>query len=245
MANADQPYFELNPAPPSKSSWARRVGRWLGKALLWFVLISIGWVLLYRLIDPPITYLMIRNGISGAPIEKDWANLSGMTANLPYAAIAAEDAGFCAHHGFDLRAINKARKANARGKNLRGGSTISQQTAKNVFLWPNRSYLRKGLEAWFTVLIEILWPKRRIMEVYLNVAEWGPGVYGAQAAAQFYFDKDADALNRTEAARLVSILPSPKKWSPKTPGKRVQRKARNVRRALRAVRNEFSGCLQP
>jgi monofunctional glycosyltransferase len=223
----------------------QRITRWLLKALLWFVIISIGWVLLYRLIDPPITYLMIRNGISGAPIEKDWTDLEDMTANLAYAAIAAEDAGFCKHNGFDFEAMNKARKANARGKKLRGGSTISQQTAKNVFLWPDRSYVRKGLEAWFTALIELLWPKRRIMEVYLNVAEWGPGIYGAQAAAQYYFDKDADKLTRTQAARLVSILPSPKKWSPKTPGKRLQRKARNVRRALGTVRNDFSGCLKP
>jgi monofunctional glycosyltransferase len=245
VKTAEPGYFELNPDSKPVLPLAKRFWQLLLKLLLWFVGISIGWVLLYRLIDPPITYLMIRNGISGAPIEKGWTNLEDMTVNLPYAAIAAEDAGFCKHHGFDMAAINKARKANARGKTLRGGSTISQQTAKNVFLWPNRSYVRKGLEAWFTVLIEMLWPKRRIMEVYLNIAEWGPGVYGAQAAAQYYFDKDADALTRTEAARLVSILPSPKKWSPKTPGKRVQRKARNVRRALGTVRNDFSGCLKP
>lgn len=244
MANVDPTYFELNPAPARKRRWASYVMRLLCKALLWFVVISIGWVLLYRLIDPPITYLMLRNGIAGAPIDKDWADLEAMTVNLPYAAIAAEDAGFCKHNGFDFSAIERARKANARGKKLRGGSTISQQTAKNVFLWPNRSYVRKGLEAWFTVLIETLWPKRRIMEVYLNVAEWGPGIYGAQAASRYYFDKDADALTRTQAARLVSILPSPKKWSASTPGKRVQRKARNVRRALGTVRNEFSGCLR-
>jgi monofunctional glycosyltransferase len=245
MAIADPPYFELNPAPARKRGWISRGLGLIWKALLWFVIVSIGWVLLYRLIDPPVTYLMLRNGLAGAPIDKDWTGLEDMTANLPYAAIAAEDAGFCKHSGFDFSAIERARKANARGKKLRGGSTISQQTAKNVFLWPNRSYLRKGLEAWFTVLIEVLWPKRRIMEVYLNVAEWGPGVYGAQAASRYYFDKDANALTRTQAARLVSILPSPKKWSPNTPGKRVQRKARNVRRALGTVRTDFSGCLKP
>ncbi len=245
MTSADPPYFQLNPAPARKRKLLLRGLRFIWKLLLWFVIISIAWVLLYRLIDPPITYLMLRNGLAGAPIDKDWTDLEDMTANLPYAAIAAEDAGFCKHHGFDFSAIERARKANARGKKLRGGSTISQQTAKNIFLWPDRSYVRKGLEAWFTVLIETLWPKRRIMEVYLNVAEWGPGIYGAQAASRYYFDKDADALTRTQAARLVSILPSPKKWSASSPGKRVQRKARNVRRALGAVRNEFSGCLKP
>jgi monofunctional glycosyltransferase len=244
MTAADQSYYKLNPEPQKKASWMRHVLRILRKILLWFLIITIGWVLLYRLIDPPITWLMIRNGVSGAPIEKDWVDLEDMTPNLPYAAIAAEDAHFCDHHGFDFTAMEKARKANARGKTLRGGSTISQQTAKNVFLWPNRSYVRKGLEAYFTGLIELLWPKRRIMEVYLNIAEWGPGIYGAQAASQYYFNTDADKLSRTQAARLISILPSPKKWSPKSPGKRLQRKARNVRRALGTVRNEFSGCLK-
>ncbi len=244
MGSVSHSYFELNPQAPPRRRWSARLWRLLGKAVLWFFIISIGWVLLYRLIDPPATYLMVRNAIDGAPIEKEWVDLEDMTINLPYAAIAAEDARFCEHSGFDFAAMNKARKANANGRKLRGGSTISQQTAKNVFLWPNRSYVRKGLEAWFTLLIETLWPKRRIMEVYLNVAEWGPGVYGAQAASQYYFDKDADKLSRTQAARLVSILPSPKKWSPNAPSKRLQRKARNVRRALGTVRNEFSGCLK-
>jgi monofunctional glycosyltransferase len=244
MTAADTAYFELNPPPTRKRGWGAKLWRLGWKSLMWFFILSIAWVLLYRLIDPPVTYLMLRNAIDGAPIEKDWADLEDMTVNLPYAAIAAEDGRFCEHDGFDFKAIEKARKANARGKKLRGGSTISQQTAKNVFLWPNRSYVRKGLEAWFTVLIETLWPKRRIMEVYLNVAEWGPGVYGAQAASQYYFNVDADKLSRSQAARLVSILPSPKKWSPNTPGRKLQRKARNVRRALGAVRNEFSGCLK-
>ena len=166
-----------------------------------------------------------------------------MSPDLPASAIAAEDAKFCFHHGFDLEAINKARKANERGKPLRGGSTISQQTAKNVFLWPGRSWIRKGLEAWFTVLIEHLWSKHRIMETYLNVAEWGPGIYGAAAASQHYFAVDVADLSRTQAARLVSILPSPLKWSPTKPSRRVARKSRNVRRAIRTVRNGLSDCL--
>ena len=227
-----------------KRSLFARIRRFMLRALLVFLIGSILWAFAYRWINPPGTWLMVRNAIAGAPIEKDWVDLDEMTPNLAYAAIAAEDGRFCFHHGFDFDAIEKAREANAKGRKLRGGSTISQQTAKNVFLWPERSWLRKGLEAWFTVLIETLWPKRRIMEVYLNVAEWGPGVYGAQAASQTYFSKDADALTRTEAARLVSILPSPKKWSPTNPQRRVARKSRVVRRSLGAVRNEFSGCLR-
>jgi monofunctional glycosyltransferase len=221
-----------------------RLWRFFWKASLLLIAASLLWVFAYRWINPPVTWLMLRNAMEGAPIEKQWASLDEMTPNLPYAAIAAEDGRFCAHNGFDFDAIQKARKANVKGKKLRGGSTISQQTAKNVFLWPDRSWLRKGLEAYFTVLIETFWPKRRIMEVYLNVAEWGPGVYGAQAASQYYFDKDADSLSRAQAARLVSILPSPKKWSPTKQGKRLARKSRSVRRSLGAIRNEFSGCLK-
>jgi monofunctional glycosyltransferase len=207
------------------------------------------WVAAYRFINPPITSIMLRDLLAGKALEQDWRPLEAMGPHIAYAAIAAEDARFCEHFGFDTKAIEKALVANeraqARGKaRLRGGSTISQQTAKNVFLWPERSYVRKGLEAYFTVLMELLWPKRRIMEVYLNIAEWGPGVYGAQAAARYYFDRDIDALNRTQAARLISILPSPLKWSPTNPSKRVGRKARTVRKALGTVRYSLSGCLQ-
>jgi monofunctional glycosyltransferase len=244
MATADQPYFELNPEPARKRGLVARAWRWLWKAALYFLLISVFWVLLTKLLNPPVTYLMLRNAMDGAPIEKDWTDLEDMSANLAFAAIAAEDGRFCEHNGFDFAAMKKARKANARGKKLRGGSTISQQTAKNVFLWPNRSYVRKGLEAYFTVLIELIWGKRRIMEVYLNVAEWGPGIYGAEAASQYYFGKHADRLTRNEAARLISILPSPKKWSPTKQGRKLSRKSRNVRRSIGAVRNEFSGCLK-
>jgi monofunctional biosynthetic peptidoglycan transglycosylase len=227
----------------------RKTIRFLVRAALWFALISVVWVLAYRFIDPPATYLTLRDELKGANVQQIWTDLEDMTPNIALAAVAAEDKNFCSHTGFDFDAIQQARKANARakakgGSKLRGASTISQQVAKNVFLWPQRSYLRKGLEAWFTVLIELLWPKRRIMEVYLNVAEWGPAVYGAEAAADHYFNKHADALTRTESARLVSILPSPLKWSPTAPSKRLKRKSRNVRRALGAVRSQYSDCLQ-
>jgi monofunctional biosynthetic peptidoglycan transglycosylase len=227
----------------------RRLWRWAWRIALGLLLFSLVWVLLYRFMPPPITFIQARDLIEGKDLQRDWVPLDAMGRHLAYAAIAAEDARFCEHNGFDMDAIEQALKANERAQKrgktrLRGGSTISQQTAKNAFLWPQRSWVRKGLEAYFTVLMEALWPKRRILEVYLNIAEWGPGVYGAQAASQFYFDKDVDQLTRTEAARLVSILPSPLKWSPTAPSKRVNRKARNVRRAITTVRYELSGCLK-
>jgi monofunctional glycosyltransferase len=239
----------LAPASPRQRSWFGRLWGWLWRLVLGFFLLSILWVVLTRWINPPITSIMVGDLIEGKSLQRDWVDLGDMGRHLAYAAIAAEDARFCEHNGFDMQAIEQALKANerakARGKKrIRGGSTISQQTAKNVFLWPQRSYVRKGLEAYFTLLIESLWGKRRIMEVYLNVAEWGPGIYGAQAASQYYFDKDVDKLTRTEASRLVSILPSPLKWSPTKPSKRVGRKARNVRKAISTVRYELSGCLK-
>jgi monofunctional biosynthetic peptidoglycan transglycosylase len=225
------------------------VWRWLVRLTFGLLIVSLLWVVLYRFVNPPITSIMLRDRMSGLQVQQEWRALEAMGPHIAYAAIAAEDARFCEHFGFDAKAIEKALAANeraqARGKTrLRGGSTISQQTAKNTFLWPQRSYVRKGFEAYFTVLMEIIWPKRRIMEVYLNIAEWGPGIYGAQAAARYYFDRDIDELNRTQAARLISILPSPLKWSPTKPSKRVGRKARNVRKALTTVRYELSGCLR-
>jgi monofunctional glycosyltransferase len=227
----------------------RMTGRLL-RISLWFVAITVTWVLVYRFVPPPMTFLMVRDEFKGANVQKNWTSLDDMTPSIALAAVAAEDKNFCSHTGFDFDAIKQARIANARAKakgktnKLRGASTISQQVAKNVFLWPQRSYVRKGLEAYFTVLIELLWPKRRIMEVYLNVAEWGPAVYGAEAASLHYFDKHADALTRTQASRLVSILPSPLKWSPTNPSRRVSRKSRNVRKALGAVRSQYSDCLR-
>lgn len=224
-------------------SFVARLVRWLMQAILIWLVGSILAVTSYRFINPPITLLMIGRMLEGDPLHKQWTALDDMAASLPLAAIASEDAHFCTHHGFDLAAIAKAERANAHGHKLRGGSTISQQTAKNVFLWPARSWLRKGLEAWFTLLIEAIWPKKRIMEVYLNVAEWGRGVYGAQAAANHYFDVDASDLTPAQSARLVAILPSPRKWSPIKQTHRVARKTRNVRRALPTVRDALSDCL--
>ncbi len=173
---------------------------------------------------------MLRDVVAGKSLKRDWTAFSNIDPNLARAVIAAEDAKFCTHHGFDFDAIGKAIKGNARGRKLRGGSTISQQTAKNAFLWPQRSFVRKGLEAYFTGLIELIWTKRRIMTVYLNVAEFGIGVYGAEAAAQYYFGHSAKNLTRNEAARLAAVLPSPIKRDARNPrgytaryGRRIQR----------------------
>jgi monofunctional biosynthetic peptidoglycan transglycosylase len=182
--------------------------RYLVLASVWFMVISVGWVLLYAIVPPPVTatMLMDENGIT-----KDWEPLSDIDRNLVRAVIAGEDGKFCSHDGFDRDAIAKAMARNARGGRIRGGSTISQQTAKNVFLWQGGGYFRKGLEAWYTFLIENLWGKRRIMEVYLNNAETGIGTYGANAGSLRYFGHDASRLSTTEAARIAAVLPLPKK----------------------------------
>ena len=195
-------------------------------------------VAVYRFVPPPITFLMVQRMFEGQGLDRRWVPLEKISPNLVRAVIAAEDARFCQHHGFDIEAIEKAMEANARGKKLRGGSTISQQTAKNVFLWPQRDWVRKGLEAWFTVLIEVGWGKERIMEVYLNSIEWGPGVYGAEAAARRNFKVPASKLTAAQSARLAAILPKPLGWKAAKPGPYVKRRAGSINRNARVVRNE-------
>ena len=195
-------------------------------------------VVVYRFVPPPITFLMVQRVVEGKGLDRTWKPLDQISPNLVRAVIAAEDARFCEHHGFDIDAIQKAMAANEAGKKLRGGSTISQQTAKNVFLWPGRDWVRKGLETWFTALIEVGWGKRRIMEVYLNSIEWGPGVYGAEAAARKNFKVPARSLTVAQSARLAAILPSPLKWKAAKPGPYVQRRSGKITRNARAVRRE-------
>ena len=195
----------------SLRSWPRRIISWVSRGILIFVGVSLVWVLLYRFVPPPITFTMIGNAVGGHKIVKDWMPLSEMDPDMARAAIGGEDWNFCSHHGFDFAAIQQAMKDNERGKRIRGGSTISQQTAKNAFLWQGGGFFRKGLEAWFTVLIELIWGKYRIMEVYLNVAETGIGTYGANEGAKRYFRHDASHLSSTEAARIAAVLPLPKK----------------------------------
>src|SRR6478672_9319561 len=192
-------------------SWPRRIAGWIVKLIVAFLIISALWVFAYRFVNPPITITMIGDIFAGRGATKEWMPISQMDRDMVRAAIAAEDGKFCTHHGFDFEAIEDAMKRNASGGRIRGGSTISQQTAKTTFLWNGGGYARKGVEAWFTFLIEHIWGKRRIMEVYLNLAETGIGTYGVNAGSQRYFGHDASAMSPTEAARIAAILPLPKK----------------------------------
>ena len=188
-----------------------RIAGWIVKLVLAFLIISALWALAYRFINPPITFTMIGDLVAGRGATRDWMPIGQIDRDMVRAAIGAEDSKFCSHSGFDVEAIEDAMKRNASGGRIRGGSTISQQTAKNAFLWNGGGYARKGVEAWFTFLIEHLWDKRRIMEVYLNLAETGIGTYGVNAGSQRYFGHDASAMSATEAARIAAILPLPKK----------------------------------
>ncbi len=225
----------------------RTVGWLIGKLVAVIVaaaLLAAVWALAYRWIDPPITVPMIRDAFAGQHVERDWVGLDRITPAMPRAVIGAEDSTFCAHHGFDFGAIEHAAEKNATSRKVIGGSTISQQTAKNAFLWPGRSYLRKGLEAYFTVLIETLWGKHRIMEVYLNIAELGPGIYGVEAAAQHYFGVSAARLSPTQAARIAAILPQPIKRDAADLHGAVRRHARAIERRIGVVRRDaIDGCL--
>ncbi len=202
----------LRPSRPSANQgFAYRLGWLIGRAIVWFVAVSVGLTVIYRFVPVPVTLTMIMdpNGF-----DKEWTPLSRIDRNMVAAVIAGEDAKFCSHGGFDQQAIEQAIEKNAKGKRLRGGSTISQQTAKNVFLWQGDGFtrsLRKGLEVWFTFRIETIWDKRRIMEVYLNVAETGIGTYGVEAGAQRYYKHSAARLTRVEAARIAAALPAPKR----------------------------------
>jgi monofunctional glycosyltransferase len=191
-------------------SWPRRIVGWIVKLVVAFFLISILWVLAYRFINPPITITMLGDVVAGRGATRDWMPVDQIDRDMVRAAIAAEDSTFCSHHGFNFEAIEDAMKRNASGGRIRGGSTISQQTAKNVFLWQGGGYARKGVEAWFTFLIEHLWGKRRIMEVYLNNAETGIGTYGVNAGSERYYGHDASAMTPIEAARIAAVLPLPK-----------------------------------
>jgi monofunctional glycosyltransferase len=218
---------------------------WLVKLVLALLLLSLLWVVAYRFIAPPITFTMIGNAIEGNGIDKKWMSLDRMDPNMARAAIAGEDARFCLHHGFDFQALQKAYEHDQRGGRIRGGSTISQQTAKNAFLIQGGGYLRKAVEAYFTVLIEAIWGKRRIMEVYLNVAETGIGTYGANAGATRYFGHDASHLTPTEAARIAAVLPLPKKRAAIDPHGFVRRHGNALARYVGVVRGSgLDRCLR-
>jgi monofunctional biosynthetic peptidoglycan transglycosylase len=218
--------------------------RFIAKFILWFVALSVAVTVLYRFVPTPVTVTML---VDGNGITKDWEPLSNIDRNMVAAVVAAEDGKFCSHNGFDTDAIEKAMERNAKGGRIRGGSTISQQTAKNVFLWQGDGwtrYARKGLEVWFTFLIENLWDKRRIMEVYLNVAETGIGTYGVEAGAQRYWGKSAAHLTPAEAGRMAAALPSPKKRSVKNPAGFTRRYGNTIAARIGTVKREgYDACV--
>jgi len=212
-----------------------RALRFLVWLVVGFVGLSVAFVVLYRFVPIPVTATMLMDEHG---ITKDWEPLDNIDRDMVRAVIAAEDGKFCSHDGFDREAIEKAMERNARGGRIRGGSTISQQTAKNVFLWQDGGYLRKGLEAWFTLLIETVWGKRRIMEVYLNVAETGIGTYGIEAGARRYFNHSAARLSQTEAARMAAALPLPKERAVISPSGFTRRYGNTIAARLGVVRRD-------
>ena len=253
MSDAYKPATYEPPFPPSPSEKAPRARRsllrrligWIIKGVLWFLLVSVLWVLLYRFVPPPITFTMLGDMAGGHSVTKKWVPLSAIDPDMPRAAIAGEDGRFCLHHGFDFTAIANAAYRNAKGGRVRGGSTISQQTAKNAFLIQGGGYARKALEAYFTVLIETLWGKRRIMEVYLNVAETGIGTYGVEAGSIRYFRHGAGTMSPAEAGRIAAILPLPKKRAAKAPRGFTRRHGNAITRRVGVVRNDgLDGCLR-
>ena len=217
----------------------KKIFRWIWKAMLWFFGLSILSVIIFKWIPIPFTPLMITRIIEFkldgdvAIYSHDWVPLEEISPNLQKAVIASEDGNFLKHSGFDFNAMQKAFKNNSKGKRLKGGSTISQQTAKNVFLWQGRSYIRKGLEAYFTVLIELIWGKERIMEVYLNSIEMGNGVYGAESASQHWYRTNASNLTKAQAAGIGAILPNPRKYKATNSSSYIERRKSKILKVMR------------
>ncbi|MET0546029.1 MAG: monofunctional biosynthetic peptidoglycan transglycosylase [Caulobacterales bacterium] len=226
------------PKEREKSSFLPRVFKFSGVAALSLFVFSLIWALAYRFVPIPGTFLMIERAVQGYNVRRSPVALTKISPHLVRAVIAAEDSKFCKHSGFDFDAMNMAFEAAEAGKKLRGASTISQQTSKNVFLWQGRGFIRKGLEAYFTLLIETSWPKHRIMEAYLNSIEFGNGYFGAEAAARGYFGKSASKLSPREAASLAAILPSPNKWRAVNPGRYVAKRIGIVQRRMSIVRRD-------
>lgn len=253
-ASPHQPVAE--PAPPAapdapnaaSSNKRKRWGalRYAGLGLVALVAGSALWAAAYRVINPPGTFVMLGRAMDGVEVRRDWVPLAAMSPHLVRAVIAGEDSKFCSHDGFDIEAIEDAVEDNKQGKKRRGASTLTQQTAKNAFLWNGGGWFRKGAETWFAALIDTFWPKRRIMEVYLNIAEWGDGLFGAEAAAQARFGKSANNLTKQEAALLAAVLPSPNKWRVDPPGPYVKRRAAILRKRMDIVlRDGLAECALP
>lgn len=225
----------------SNSTFFQKLKTFLWKAMLWFFGISLFLVILFKWVPVPFTPLMVTRALEQKFAEKEmtcshtWVPLEEISTNMQKAVIASEDGTFLSHYGFDFKAMQKAFRNNERGRRLKGGSTISQQTAKNVFLWQGRSYVRKGLEAYFTVLIEIVWGKERIMEVYLNSIEMGEGVYGVEAASEYWYKTKADNLTKMEAAGIAAILPNPRKYKASNSSAYIQKRKGKIVKTMRQI----------
>ena len=226
--------FRLPPHPPGQKAAKppRTPRRWLRRLLIGFLAGPALVLLLYRFVPPPATPLMAIRVLQGESMDYRWQALEAISPHLDRAVIASEDNRFCRHWGFDTKEILNSLEDWHGGARLRGASTLSMQTAKNVLLWPGRDYLRKAIEAWLTPQIELFWSKHRILEVYLNIAEMGPGIYGAEAAARHHFAKSAANLTLREASLLAVVLPNPRERSAGKPGARIQKQARTVRRRI-------------
>ena len=230
-----------NISKSTNKTFFQKLKTFIWKSMLWFFGISILLVVLFKWIPVPFTPLMITRAIEQKmdgqemTCSHDWVPLEDISVNLQKAVIASEDGNFLKHNGFDFKAMQKAFKNNNRGKKLKGGSTISQQTANNVFLWQGRSYIRKGLEAYFTFLIEIVWGKERIMEVYLNSIEMGKGVYGAEAAAEHWYRTDAKNLTKIQAAGIAAILPNPRKYKATNSSSYIEKRKGKIVRVMNHV----------
>jgi monofunctional biosynthetic peptidoglycan transglycosylase len=230
-----------NNTKKANQTFFQKLKRFIWKAMLWFFGVSILSVIVFKWIPVPLTPLMITRAVEQKfdgkemTCNHDWEPIENISINLQKAVIASEDGNFLKHSGFDFSAMQKAFKNNNRGKKLKGGSTISQQTAKNVFLWQGRSYVRKGLEAYFTVLIELIWGKERIMEVYLNSIEMGDGVYGAEAASQYWYKTDAKSLTKSQAAGIAAILPNPRKFKASNSSSYIEKRKGKIVKVMRHI----------
>jgi len=215
-------------------SFFSKILRFIRNLIVLFILITVGWTIILRFVPVYVTPLMLIRSVEAIAAgnspknSKRWVSIEKISPHMYQAVVASEDNLFLEHHGFSFQDMKKAWEHNQQGKRIRGGSTISQQTAKNVFLWNKRSYFRKGLEAYFTVLIELFWSKERIMEVYLNVIETGDGVYGVEAASLEYFGKNASDLSRSQAALIAVCLPNPRRFSPAKPSPYIQRRKNQI-----------------
>jgi monofunctional glycosyltransferase len=223
----------------------KKVFKFIYKSIIWLFVFSIAIVILFKWVPIPITPLMLIRNVEQLQNDKkvvlkhDWVPIEEISKNVQLAVICSEDQNFLNHNGFDMKAIEKALDYNKKGKKVRGASTISQQTAKNVFLWPQRSWFRKGLETYFTFLIELFWSKERIMEVYLNSIEMGDGVYGVEAAAKHWYRKDAASLTRYEAAGIAAILPNPRKYKASNSSSYINRRKAKISREISFVKLEY------